>query len=93
MKKEEWFTDDGKIIRKKTTDPTAALDRAALLRSNNMTGFGENWHVGSIDMHVLEAWMKEDGITFDDRPAVQECIRKRLLSNEFNKFRVHEGTF
>jgi len=32
-------------------------------------------------------------VAWDDRPACQEVIRKKLLDGDFNKFRVKEGRF
>ena len=94
MKKEQWFTDGSKVIRQKTTDPTAALDSAAELRSNGLTSFGkDNWHVGRIDRHVLEVWMKEAGLRMDDREAVADLIKRKLLDGDNAAFRVHQGTF
>lgn len=94
MKKEKWYTDGKKLIRQKTTDPTAALESAAELRSNGLTHFGnENWHVGRIDAHVFEKWVKEAGLSFSDRDAIKDLIRKKLLDPDNRAFRVHQGTF
>lgn len=94
MRHEKWFSDDSRIIRQKTTDPTPVLDQAAALRSAEVKGFGsENRLVGRIDGHVLEMWLKEAGVRFDDKPAVREVIRKKLLCGENSAFRVWGGTF
>ncbi len=96
MRKEQFFTDGDKLIRQKTTDPTAALESAAQLRSAYQDGnhFAEDHrHIGRIDSHVLEMWMKEAGITLDDREAVGELIKRKMLSNEFSGFRISEGTY
>lgn len=94
MKKEQWFEDGRKVIRKKTEDVEPALDRAAALRSAGKTTLGgHNWHVGSIPTIVLENWIKEAGLRPDEKQEIAELIRKKLLSGEFGKFRVHEGTF
>lgn len=94
MRKEHWKVDGGKIIRHKQEDVEPALNRAAELRSNGITSLGkENWHVGSIPKIVLENWVKEAGLRFDDREAVADLIKRKLLSGEFDKLRVHGGTF
>jgi hypothetical protein len=94
--KEKWFTDDGKVIRQKTTDPNPALDSAKALRSNDKTtmfGGKESWHVARVDAHVLEQWVKEAGLRFDDREAVRDLIKRKLLDGDNAAFRVHEGTW
>lgn len=96
MRKERWFQDGDKIIRHKQTDPTAALQSAEDLRSNDMTtmfGQKDSWHVGRIDMHVLEMWIKEAGLTWDQTHEVGELVKRKLLDGDFAKFRVHGGTF
>ena len=93
MRKEQWFEDDGKIIRQKTTDPTAALESAKELRLNYENTFAEDIrHIGRIDMHVLEMWLKEAGVALSDRAAVSEVIKRKMASNEFAGFRVAGGT-
>lgn len=94
MRKESWTVDGDKLIRHKQEDVEPVLNRAAELRSNGITSLGkENWHVGSIPKIVLENWVKEAGLRFDDREAVADLIKKKLLSGEFDKLRVHGGTF
>jgi len=96
MRKEKIFADDGKIIRQKTTDPTPVIESAKALRSNDKTtAFGgrDSWHVGRIDAHVLEMWVKEAGLRFDDREAVADLIKRKLLDGDNAAFRVHEGTW
>lgn len=92
--KKEWFMQDGKLVYHKQSDPTPVLDFNASLRANDQTTFGhENWHVARIPAHLLEKWAKEAGLRFDDREAVRDLIKRKLLDGENAHLRVHEGTF
>lgn len=74
-------------------DVESILDSAQELRSNGITGSADFRHVGRIPAVVLEMWINEAGVRPDDNEAVREIIRKKLMSGEFQKLRVHEGTF
>ena len=91
---ETYFEQDGKLIVKKTSDPTPVLDFNQRLRSDGKTTFGQhNWHVARIPAHVLEAWIKEAGLRLDDREAVRDLIQRKLLDGDNAYLRVHEGSF
>ncbi len=44
-------------------------------------------------MHILSQWLKEAGVDWSDRGAAQEVIKRKMLSGDFAKFRVWEGTY
>jgi hypothetical protein len=44
-------------------------------------------------MFMVTEWMKEAGVALDDNDARKDIIRKKMLSGDFDKFRVWEGTF
>lgn len=90
---ERIFTQDDKLIIHKQTDPTASLEAVKLAREAPTQPISDSWHVGRIDKHVLELWVKEAGVRFDDREAVKEIIRKKLLDGDNKAFRVKEGNF
>ncbi len=94
--KEQWSTDEDKIIRQKTTDPNPAIKSAKQLRDAYQEGnhFAEDTrHIGRIDQHVLEMWMKEAGVTLDDRDAMAELIKRKMMDGDFAAFRVSEGSY
>lgn len=93
MTQEVWFEQDDKIVRKRTVDVTPVVESAKSLNRAGIHGFSENRHVGRIPGELLEVWMTEAGIKYSDKSAVQELIRKKMLSNEFNSLRVWEGTY
>jgi hypothetical protein len=76
-----------------THDPTPVLDSVQRLKSAGREGFGENKHVGRVPHFLLEQWIREAGVRFDDTAAVKEVLRKKLLSGEFNNLRPWTGTY
>lgn len=92
MRKERLFKQDGKLIYHKQTDPTAALEAVQVAKQAPGKPI-DGVHVGRIDAHVLEMWLQEAGVRFDDRAAVKEVIRRKLLDGDNAAFRVWEGRF
>lgn len=88
---ERWYEEGGKLVQHRQV--LVDDDRAKMLRDAPSAPVSDSWHVGSIPLIVLEQWFKEAGVAWDDRPACQEVIRKKLLDGDFNKFRVKEGRF
>lgn len=88
---ERWYEEDGKVVHHRVA--MIDLDRAKLMKEAPAQPLSDSWHVGTIPMIVLEQWLKEAGVKWDDRPACQDVIRKKLLSGDFSKFRVKEGRF
>jgi hypothetical protein len=54
---------------------------------------GDNRLVGRIPMHIMAQWLKEAGVDWSDHGAAQEVIKRKILSGDFAKFRVWEGTY
>ena len=77
--------------RKFNNDPY--LEQAKQLRDAGVGVKGHNKLVGRIPMHLVGQWIKEAGLSWDDNEAVKDLIRKKMLSGEFDKFRVWEGTY
>lgn len=91
---EEFIDGDGDTFHvKKTFDVEPTLNSAAELRSNGVTGTKDFRHVGRLDLDVYSMWLKEAGVAWDDTKAAEEVVRKKLMDGDFNKFRVHEGSF
>jgi len=89
---EQWVKQDDKLIHIKQQDWTPMLDRAAALRENGNAEFGESRLVGVIDAALISEWLKEAGIGWDD-PARSDVIKRKMLSGDFDKLRVWEGTY
>lgn len=76
-----------------THDVGPVLESVKRLQSAGLTGNIEKRHVGRVPMAVLEAWVREAGVRFDDHQAVKEVMHKKLLSGEFNGLRPWGGTY
>mgnify|MGYP000692907870 CR=1 FL=1 len=63
------------------------------LRDAGVGVSGESRLVGRIPMHIVAEWIKEAGLEWSDTEAVQDLMRRKLLSGEFDAFRVWEGRF
>jgi hypothetical protein len=82
-----------KIIVESTYDNNPALERVDQLNRQKVGLTGENRLVGSIPIHIIKMWCDEAGIKWGDNEARREVVRKKILSGDFDKFRVWKGTF
>lgn len=89
---ERFFEDDGKIIHQRVFDNQGALDDAAALRSAGLGTTGESRLVGRVPMNIVNDWLKEAGVRWDD-PAAKDVIRRKMLSGDFDAFRVWQGAY
>ena len=89
---ESWHQDGNKIVHVKKHDWNPMLDQAQAYRDQGIDGFGENKLVGVIDAALMGEWLKEAGVKWDD-PAAQDVVKRKMLSGEFDKLRVWEGTY
>lgn len=78
---------------KKTYDVEPVIEAATALRTSGRTRLGHMHHVGKVPSFIITEWCKEAGISFSDTQAVKELLMKKLMSNEFAKFRVSEGNY
>ena len=90
---EKLILDDDKLTHVRTFDAEPALDRAQMARDAGKAVQGDNWFVGSVPMPMVAQWLTEAGVSWDDTEAVQDVIKRKLLSGEFARLRVHEGTY
>jgi hypothetical protein len=87
------FDGSDKFVIQSTYDDNPYLDQAKILRDSGAGQSGDNRLVARLPMHIVSMWLKEAGIRWDDHEAKKQLIRKKLLSGEFDKFRVWEGTY
>ena len=94
MKVGEKFIDnhDGTFVVQRQFNNEPYLNRVEKIRELNGGIMGESRLAGEIPLHIVETWAKEAGIKWDD-PAMKDVINRKLLSGEFDKFRVWRGTF
>lgn len=81
------------VVVKKTHDVTPELHRAQMLRDAGKGQTGESRLIGSIPINMIEQWCKESGVKWSDTKARAEVVKRKILSGEFDKFRVWKGTY
>ena len=91
---ESYKFEDDKLIIKKTHDANEMLKDVEHARQHSDNSFGSDYkHVGNVDMALLGLWLKEAGVSWSDTGAVKEVLKRKLMSNEFAKLRVWEGSY
>lgn len=89
----DWDWKEQSLTIAKTEDVEPLLDDIKMRKNNNFVGNSESRLVGRIPFTVLETWVTEAGLRFDDTEAVNDLVNKKLQSGEFNAFRVWEGRY
>ena len=84
---------DNKVVIKKTHDVSPEMHRAQMLREAGCGQSGESRLVGSIPINLIAEWCKEAGVKWGDTAARAEVVKRKILSGEFDKFRVWKGTY
>ena len=84
---------EDKVIIKKTHDMNPEMHRAQMLREAGIGQKGDHRLVGSIPLNLIAQWCKEAGVSWDDVNGRQEVMRRKIMSGEFDKFRVWKGKF
>ena len=82
-----------KVVIQKTHDVNPELQRAEMLRSAGVGQTGDKRLVGTIPLNLIAEWCKEAGVKWDDTQARQDVVKRKILSGEFDKFRVWKGTY
>ena len=85
-------TDKG-IEIKKTFDNNIYIEQAKAIRDQGLGQTGESRLVGRIPMHLVSKWIKDAGLNWNDKAATQDLIRQKMLSGEFDAFRVWKGSY
>ena len=83
--------DDNKFVVQNTYSNDPYLERTRLLREAGAGKLPESWCVGSIPMHLLAQWMKEENVSWDDQEGRKRLIMKKLNDPDFKKLRIVEG--
>jgi len=77
----------------KQYDNNVYLDEVKQIRDQGLGQTGENRLVGRIPVHLVAQWVKEAGLKWSDTEAKKDLIHKKMLSGEFDAFRVWKGTY
>jgi hypothetical protein len=91
---EEFIDDEGRNFTvKRTFDASPTIDAVAKLRTAGMENFGESKHIGRVPGWLIAQWLKEAGVRWDDIPARDDVIRKKMMSGEFSALRNWQGKY
>lgn len=90
---EKIFEQDGKIVHQRTNDYTGEIEQVKRIREADLGVHGDNKLVGRIPAALIYDWCKEAGVKMEDTHAVGEIIKKKMLSGEFDAFRVWKGRY
>jgi hypothetical protein len=87
--------DDGgdTLTIEKVYDNEPVLRQVEEIKHSGLGQTGDKRLVGRIPMHIMSQWLKEAGVDWSDHGAAQEVIKRKMLSGDFNKFRVWEGKY
>ena len=86
------FEHDHMVIKKKH-DVSQALNDVQKAKDAGIGMSGENRLVGFLDGAVLAQWLKEAGVSWSDTEAAKEVVKRKMMSGEFAKMRVWEGSY
>jgi len=84
---------EDKVVVQKTHDYTPEMYRAQMIREAGKGQSGEHRLVGTIPLSLIAEWCKEAGVSWDDNSARQEVVKRKIMSGDFDKFRVWKGTW
>jgi len=84
---------ENKVVLQKTHDVNPEMHQAKMFREAGVGQSGEHRLVGTIPLHMIAEWCKEAGVNWDDTQARSEVVKRKILSGEFDKFRVWKGRY
>jgi hypothetical protein len=86
---------EGKLYHQKITDAAPAIERAKWLKDvpASRLPVPDSRLVASVPLHMVALWLQEAGVSWDDREAAQEVLKRKLLSGEAAAFRVDERSW
>ena len=86
------FEHDNMVIHQRH-DVSQALKDAEMARAAGIGMSGEKRLAGFLDGAVLASWLKEAGVSWSDTEAAKEVVKRKMMSGDFSKFRVWEGSY
>lgn len=85
--------DHDHMVIKQRHDVSQALRDVRMAKDAGIGMSGENRLAGFLDGAVLSSWLKEAGVSWSDTEAAKEVVKRKMMSGEFSKFRVWEGSY
>ena len=86
------FEGDNMVIKQRH-DVSQALKDVQMAKDAGIGMSGENRLAGFLDGAVLATWLKEAGVAWSDTEAAKEVVKRKMMSGDFSKFRVWEGSY
>ena len=86
------FEHDHMVIKQRH-DVSQSLRDAQAAKDAGLGMSGENRLVGFVDGAVLGAWLNEAGVAWSDTEAAKEVVKRKMMSGEFSKLRVWDGSY
>ena len=86
------FEGDNMVIHQRH-DVSQAMKDAEMARAAGIGMSGEKRLVGFLEGPVLAGWLKEAGVAWSDTEAAKEVVKRKMMSGDFSKFRVWEGSY
>ena len=85
--------DHDHMVIKQRHDVSQALKDVRMAKDASIGMSGEKRLAGFLDGAVLASWLKEAGVSWSDTEAAKEVVKRKMMSGEFSKFRVWEGSY
>lgn len=86
-------TDDGKTVTvQRTWDAQPYLDRVKASKDVKPIS-SEMVHIGSIPMFLVEQWMKEEGISWEDTEGRSAMLTRKLQDGSYANLRGDDRLF
>jgi hypothetical protein len=93
---EKW-TNGGKTLEvHRRFDSQPVIDSVKQLKEagcDHLAGNPDMKLAGRVPMHIYSEWIKDAGLSWTDGPAIRDMLRTKLMSGEFDKLRVWEGSW
>ena len=85
--------DHDHMVIKQRHDVSQAIKDVRMAKDAGIGMSGEKRLAGFLDGAVLASWLKEAGVSWSDTEAAKEVVKRKMMSGEFSKFRVWEGSY
>jgi len=84
---------DGKMVFKRFADVEPTLDLLSGMRQITDGKGKEFWWIGEIPNVILEKYLNENGVTYQEFMTDKSHARRILQNPDYSKFRVFEGSY
>lgn len=84
---------DGKVVMNRFSDVEPALDLLSGMRQITDGKGKQFWWIGEIPNVIVEKYLNENGVTYQDFLADSTHARRILQNPDYKKFRVFEGAY